>query len=242
MVFVKCEMEKIVLFHFLHFTKTISHFTFYILHFTFYILHFTSNISKMIVITNPIFIEDEINIIDSLFEEGLSLLHIRKPEFSVVEMAQFIHQIKVEFRSNLVLHSHHQMAENLGIGRIHFSEKDRKVKTLKTNYSKIFSTSTHSIEDFNSLNNDFDYAFLSPVFKSISKKNYHPEENLFEALKSRTNFNTKLIALGGIDSENIKKTLENGFDNVALLGTIWNHENPIKQFKLCQQIAHSYFL
>lgn len=197
----------------------------------------------MIVITNPSAISGEISIIDSLFEEGLSLLHIRKPEFYEVEMARFIDQLKVEFRSNLVLHSHHQLAEDFGINRIHFSEKGRKDShDFPTRFSKPcrYSTSTHSIEDFNSLGKDFEYAFLSPVFKSISKENYHPTEDLFDALKSRTNFNTKVIALGGIDAENIKRTLKSGFDNVALLGSIWNSENPVKQFKLCQQIAHSY--
>jgi thiamine-phosphate pyrophosphorylase len=197
----------------------------------------------MIVITNPSAISNEISIIDSLFEEGLSLLHIRKPEFSEVEMAHFINQLKVEFRSNLVLHSHHQLAEGFGINRIHFSEKDRKNShDFPARFSKLcrYSTSTHSIEDFNSLKKDFEYAFLSPVFKSISKEEYYPVKDLFDALKSRTNFKTKVIALGGIDAKNIKRTLENGFDDVALLGSIWNSEKPIKQFKLCQQIAHSY--
>jgi thiamine-phosphate pyrophosphorylase len=196
----------------------------------------------MIVITNPSAIANEISIIDSLLEEGLSLLHIRKPDFSAIEMARLIHQIKLEFRSNLVLHSHHELAEDFGIKRIHFSQKDRKNSFSIRQHQKILSTSTHFIEDFNSLENDFDYAFLSPVFKSISKADYHPKENLFEALKRRTNHKTKVIALGGIDAENIAKTLENGFDNVALLGTIWNNKNPIKQFKLCQQIAQSYLV
>ena len=35
----------------------------------------------MIVITNPFAIADEISIIDSLFEEGLFLLHFGKPDF-----------------------------------------------------------------------------------------------------------------------------------------------------------------
>jgi len=197
----------------------------------------------MIVITNPYFIEDEINIIHSLFEEGLFLLHIRKPDFSDVAMAQFIHQIKLEFRSKLVLHNHHELAEDFGITGIHFSEKDRKISfDYPARFSKPcrYTTSTHSIEDFNALENDFEYAFLSPVFKSISKENYHPEKDLFKEIKARKNYKTKVIALGGIDVENIEQTLENGFDNVALLGSIWNNENPIKQFKLCQKIVHSY--
>jgi thiamine-phosphate pyrophosphorylase len=196
----------------------------------------------MIVITNQSAIPDEIKIIDSLFEEGLPLLHIRKPDFSEFEMASFIHQIKLEYRAKLVLHNHHDLAENFGINRIHFPEKERKQSdNLPARFLKACrykSTSTHSINEFNVLEN-FDYAFLSPVFKSISKEDYHPKENFFEALKSRTNFNTKVIALGGIDFENIEKTLENGFDDVALLGSIWKNENPIKQFKLCQKIVRS---
>ncbi|CAC9972712.1 thiamine phosphate synthase [Flavobacterium panici] len=199
----------------------------------------------MIVITNRFFIEDEIRILHSLFEEGLSLLHVRKPDFSELEMAQFIHQIKIEFRDRIVLHNHHLLAEDFGINTIHFSEKERnRIHDFPARFPKPcrynFSTSTHSIEDFNSLENDFDYAFLSPVFKSISKENYGPKTDLFEALKSRTNYETKVIALGGIDLQNIQKTIENGFDDIALLGTIWNNENPIKQFKLCQQIVLSY--
>ncbi|SHM82258.1 thiamine phosphate synthase [Flavobacterium chilense] len=199
----------------------------------------------MLVISNPFAVANEIKIIHSLFEEGLSLLHIRKPDFSKLEMAAFIHQIKLEYRNKLVLHHHHALAEDFGINRIHFSENERKDSLEFAPFfkpDKYKSTSTHAIEDFNSLENEFEHAFLSPVFKSISKENYHPKINLFEALKSRTNFKTKVIALGGIDPDNIAKTLENGFDNVALLGTIWNHENPIKQFKLCQQIVHSYSL
>jgi thiamine-phosphate pyrophosphorylase len=194
----------------------------------------------MIVITNPSAIANEISSIDSLFSEGLSLLHIRKPGFTVIEMAQFIDQIKPEYRDRLVLHQHHDLAEDFGINRIHFSEKERRNSSFVYSERKTFSTSIHSIEDFNSLENDFDYAFLSPVFTSISKENYHPKINLFEALKSRTNHNTEVIALGGISSENIRKTLENGFEDAALLGSIWNNENPIKEFKLCQQIALSY--
>ncbi|MCC9018366.1 thiamine phosphate synthase [Flavobacterium lipolyticum] len=195
----------------------------------------------MIVITNPSAIANEISILDSLFEEGLALLHIRKPDFSEIEMATFIHQIKLENRNKLVLHNHPILAEDFGINRIHFSEKERKDNTLISSEGKSFSTATHSIEDFNSLSSAFNYAFLSPVFKSISKEDYHPKTNLFEALNSRTNHRTKVIALGGIDAKNIQKTLENGFDDVALLGSIWKNENPIKQFKLCQQIVQSHF-
>jgi thiamine-phosphate pyrophosphorylase len=193
----------------------------------------------MIVITNPSAITNEIGLIDSLFEEGLSLLHIRKPDFSEIETAKFIHHIKHEYRQNLVLHHHHEIAADFGINRIHFSETQRKTIDPAVISNMVLSTSTHSIQDFNALENIFEYAFLSPVFPSISKKNYSSETNLFEEIKQRENFNTKTVALGGIYSDNIEQSLQNGFDDIALLGTIWNSPNAIKNFKLCQKIVLS---
>lgn len=196
----------------------------------------------MIVITNPFSVGNEIQILHSLLEEGLSSLHIRKPDFSALEMARFLHEIKLDFRDKLILHNHHELAEDFGIERFHFSEKERKnLAQFPARFSKpcrYKSTATHSIEDFNSLEN-FDYAFLSPVYKSISKENYLPRKDLFEELKLRTNQHTKVVALCGIDSENICEVLKKGFDDIALLGSIWKNENPLKQFKLCQKIVLS---
>lgn len=193
----------------------------------------------MIVISNPTAVVNEIKTIHTLFENGLELLHIRKPEFSEEEMKAFVAAIGLEFRNRLVLHSYHHLAEELGINRIHFSSTNRSDKFLKPARFKL-STSSHSIEEFNRLPKDFDYAFLSPVFKSISKENYEPKTNWATEIKKRTNFQTKLIGLGGIQDTNLHQALQLGFDEVALLGSIWNSENPIQNFKLCQQIVLSY--
>lgn len=199
----------------------------------------------MIVISNPTAIANEINTIHTLFERGLELFHVRKPEFSAEEMKAFVTAIGLEFRNRLVLHNHHHLAEDLEINRLHFTEKMRKEIDPETLYhyneKRIhLSTSVHTIEAFNDLRIFFQYAFLSPVFASISKSNYQSDINLLEAIQNRSNHQTKLVALGGIESSNIQKTLAAGFDEVALLGSIWNTNNPIENFKLCQQIVLTY--
>ncbi|TDE47001.1 thiamine phosphate synthase [Flavobacterium rhamnosiphilum] len=194
----------------------------------------------MILISNPISVPNEISLIHSLFAEGLELLHVRKPDFSETEMKAFLSEIGLEFRTKLVLHNHHHLADELNINRFHFSEKERTNPFRVSNLERIISTATHSIEDFNALENDFEYAFLSPIYPSISKPDYVSKINYLEEIKNRINFSTKLVALGGISAENIQQTLANGFDDIALLGTIWNSNNPIENFKLCQQIALSY--
>mgnify|MGYP003610397082 CR=1 FL=1 len=199
----------------------------------------------MIVITNPISTANEISIIHSLFENGLELLHIRKPNFSVAEMKAFLLEIKSDFRQQLVLHSHHQLASGFGINRIHFTEKMRvetSEESLEKRKEKEFklSTSIHEMADFEKLSNVFDYAFFGPVFESISKPDYVSNLDFKKELMQRKNYKTALVAVGGITSERIKTALEYGFEEVALLGTIWNNTNPIENFKLCQQIVLSY--
>jgi thiamine-phosphate pyrophosphorylase len=206
----------------------------------------------MIVLSNPIATENEIDTIHQLFELGLELFHIRKPNYSESEMKNFIGEIKMEFRTRLVLHNHHRLAKKFGINRIHFTEKARNeiynpitklTKPPKNPFQKMvkrgfhLSTSVHEILSFNHLETVFEYAFLSPVFPSISKEDYYPLEDLFIEIKKRTNPNTRLIALGGISSKNGKLALTNGFDDLALLGAIWNSNNPIENFTICQQIA-----
>lgn len=203
----------------------------------------------MIVISNPIVVTNEINIIHTLFEEGMVLFHVRKPNFRISEMKQFLLTINLKYRQRLVLHSHHHLAKEFDIKRIHFSESERKATLMNSNKVSFdtfkgeefrLSTSVHTIEDFNSLDDSFSYAFLSPVFPSISKENYTPKIDLFEEIKKRENFRTQLVALGGMNSNTINKTLENGFDKVALLGAIWNSQDPIQNFKSCKKIAQSF--
>lgn len=199
----------------------------------------------MIIISNPTPQVGEIETIHSLFENGLKLLHVRKPEFTKLEMEVFVSAIRQEYRNQLSLHSHHQLAKAFGINRIHFTEKKRNEtseKCLKEWKERGFklSTSIHRMIDFEKLSTVFDYAFFGPVFESISKPKYASDIDFKKKLEQRKNNETSLVALGGITSDKIKTALEYGFDDVALLGTIWNSNNPIENFKQCQKTDLSY--
>lgn len=179
-----------------------------------------------IILSNPVSLSNEIQIIHQLLDDGLELLHIRKPDYSEADYRSFLTCIHSYYRNKLVLHQFHSLAKEFGINRLHFTTQKRKETTDWNQYSEfLLSTSIHSIEEFNDLPNCFEYAFLSPVFPSISKVGYVSEKNLFAEVKKRTNFHTKLIALGGITAENGKWTMENGFDGVAMLGAIWESNN-----------------
>lgn len=153
----------------------------------------------LIVISNPLPIKGEHQIINQLFDEGLEIFHFYKPSFSKEETENFIQQVSVEYRNRIVLHSH---------------------------YFKF-----HSLKELEDCKEKYDYAFLSPIFDSISKGGYKSNYDLSEIKDFFKNRNEKIIALGGIDEDKIDTVKELGFSGIALLGAIWQSENPIDKFK-----------
>lgn len=189
----------------------------------------------IIIITPEEIIENETEIINELFQEGLDLLHIRKPFINSEEMTDFIQKINSKFHHQLVLHNHYNLAKDYTISRFHFREIDRRNDLYKSFSDKTISTSVHDIESFNDLSEEWEYAFISPVFPSISKKGYGENSTILNDIKSLDNPNVKLIALGGINEKNINEAFESGADGVALLGGIWKNDQPLNVFKKCRQ-------
>jgi len=190
----------------------------------------------ILVITPETMIQNETEIINQMFQEGLDLLHIRKPKISREEMKNFLYRIDEEVYPQLVLHGYGDLGKDHHISRLHFREADRNAGIYKSHIGKnILSTSVHNMETYNALGKEWEYSFFSPVFPSISKKGYGEDSSLIEELKYRTNQEVKLIALGGINENNICKVFENGADGAALLGAVWNSDQPLNMFKKCRQ-------
>ncbi|MDD5571175.1 MAG: thiamine phosphate synthase [Bacteroidales bacterium] len=185
---------------------------------------------KYAVISSPSEFPDEIEIIDSLFKEGLEIFHLRKPDYNLSQFEELIEKIYEKYHRKIVIHSNYELIEKYNLKGIHFSLKNINIKNLKINPARKYSISAsfHSLDEFYKYGNKFDYAFISPVFNSISKKDYkseitHDEINKF--LKSEKK-QCRVFALGGIDENNVEIIKELGFDGFATLGAIWNKSFP----------------
>ncbi|WP_158605979.1 thiamine phosphate synthase [Taibaiella sp. KBW10] len=190
----------------------------------------------MIIITHPETIDEEAFWINALLDHGLERLHIRKPGYTAAAIDGLIRQIDARYYDRLVLHQQHQLAGAFGMSRTHYTEEQRNDTTfMDADQALILSTSVHTIEAFNGLNKRFSYAFMSPVYESISKPGYRPATDLWTQIKQRTNTAVALVALGGISPANIAATLNGGFDEVALMGSIWKQkQSPLAVYQQCR--------
>ena len=128
---------------------------------------------KLIVITTPQFFEGEAAAVTSLFQNGLEILHLRKPGASAEEMGNFLLQLPMEYMPRIVTHEQFQLASVFGLKGIHLNGRNPQIPS---GYKGHVSRSCHSLEEVLKHKSDCNYVFLSPIYDSISKEGYSCEQ------------------------------------------------------------------
>lgn len=192
---------------------------------------------KLIVITTPQYFVEEDQIITALFEEGLDILHLRKPDTAPVYAERLLTLIPEKYHKRIVVHDHFYLKNEYKLKGIHLSHRNPLVPD---NYSGHISASCHTLEEVAADKNTCDYVFLSPIFDSISKEGYasaFTPEKIREAVQQGI-IDKKVIALGGVNKENILRVKDFGFGGAAVLGDIWNRFNPAVDYNYRPLIDH----
>ncbi|MET3115168.1 thiamine-phosphate pyrophosphorylase [Pedobacter sp. CG_S7] len=190
---------------------------------------------EVIVISNPIAVANEAEIINNLFAAGLKRFHLRKPAYSKLQVIALLTLIQESYHQYIAIHQHHEIAKEFGIARLHYTGQRMKdtnpeLWQIQKENGNTLSASIHELGRLSTLNT-FDYVFYGPVFNSLSKPGYNsklPPE--FRLVKNPDT--PKVIALGGIDAGNLQQVKDKQFDGAAVLGAIWNKpEQALANFK-----------
>ena len=187
----------------------------------------------------PDFIEHEAKYINQLFEAGIDLLHLRKPNSNIEDCERLLQEIPQKWHSQIVVHDHFELCEKYQLHGIHLNRRNHQIpEGVKGSISR----SCHSLEEIkeifskhkehctqkkNSLQKEspiYQYVFLSPIFDSISKQGYtHSFSNKdLEDAAANGLINSKVIALGGITALYIPQLRAWNFGGAAFLGDVWN--------------------
>ena len=182
---------------------------------------------KLIVVTTPTFFVEEDKIITALFEEGLDVLHLRKPETPAMYSERLLTLIPDKYHRRIVTHEHFYLKEEFNLMGIHLNARNPKEPH---DYYGHISCSCHSVEEVKNRKHFYDYVFMSPIYDSISKVNYYSTytaEELREAQRAKI-IDSKVMALGGINEDNLLEIKDFGFGGAVVLGDLWN------KFDACQ--------
>ena len=175
---------------------------------------------KLILLTSPYFFVEEHQILNSLFDEGLNLLHLRKPNSEPVYNERLIKLINENYRKRIVIHDHFYMKDEYNLKGIHLNSNN---PILPPNYKGQLSCTCSNIDDLPKVKRNFNYVFLNNAYPSLNSKILNP---IFSKVIHTEPYNNvidkKVMALGSVSLKNIHQLRDFGFGGVVIYSDIWN--------------------
>ncbi|KAA6425036.1 MAG: thiamine monophosphate synthase [Trebouxia sp. A1-2] len=110
---------------------------------------------------------------------------------------------------------------------IHYTERSRPRPPLPPKDNVTISSAFHDLQQLDVKYGALDYAFLSPIFDSISKAGYQAAFDLDDLTTCIAACTIPLVALGGITAANIPQVKRLGFSGAAVLGSVWSSSDPV---------------
>lgn len=184
---------------------------------------------ELIAITPPYLYRGEGESITAMLLGGdYSRIHIRKPDATPAEIRALVGEIPPSLRTRLTLHDCFGIAAETGVGGVHLN---RRNPVAPDGWNGLLSRSLHTVAEAARLDPRFDYAFLSPIFPSISKSGYRATFDHVE-LRALLASKPNIYALGGVTHGRLASLASLGFHGAAMLGAAWRHPIDPAQFGL----------
>lgn len=213
---------------------------------------------KLIVISPEGDEAREVPALMAMLAAGLARYHVRKPAWSREKLAAWLRVLPERWRPRLVLHQHHDLVDEFGLGGRHWRADGTALleppaasmtpfgQTERAVPGSLSSRSCHDLATLRSSLGRYDAVLVGPVFASVSKQGHGPDgklnlNELYQLLRHRTSHqrHTEVVALGGLTPANAARCRNFGFDGVATLGSVWQSPDPVRAFTEIQSaLAH----
>lgn len=179
---------------------------------------------KLIVMTQTTFFVEEDKILSTLFEEGLDILHLYKPGAEPIYSERLLSLIDHDYHKRIMVHDHFYLKEEYNLKGIHLPTANA---TAPDDYRGSVSRTCHHIDELKAAKKQSDYVFLKTMFDSqtypADKRTLSVED--LEQASRKGLIDRKVIAMGGMNLDNLHIARELGFGGVLICGDLWNRFN-----------------
>lgn len=192
---------------------------------------------KLILMSTPYFFVEEHQILTALFDEGLELLHLRKPATEPVYSERLLSLLSDSCRKKIVVHDHFYLKNEYNLRGIHLNSRNPEPPRGYKGKSAAHAIpqrrswpKRRSMTTFCSLPS----STASP--KPITPPPFRKAE--LRDLGRRKVIDRKVMAMGGISIDNIGQLRDYGFGGAVVLGAIWNRFNMHTAADFKELISH----
>ncbi len=152
-----------------------------------------------------------------------------------------------QYNAILIIDDYIELAIRIGASGVHLGKSDMPITEARALAPDgfIIGGTANTLEDMMSLAKDgVDYIGLGPFKFTQTKKKLSPVIGL-EGYKQRMSqfkdlgYRTPVVAIGGIDMQDIHALMDTQISGIALSGLILNAKDPVEQTQLILQLLHS---
>lgn len=195
-------------------------------------------IKGIYVIIDPDYISSEnpIDMTKKVLEGGAKIIQLRNKHDNVkqtIDWAEKITKLCSEYNAVSIINDRVDIASVSGADGVHLGQNDIYPDDVMkiTSNKLIIGTSNALIEEINiSEKNNSSYIAIGSIFPTNTKTNTRPAS--LELLKEAKSICSKpIVAIGGINQQNIESVIETGIDSVCIATAITLAKDPEKTTK-----------
>jgi thiamine-phosphate pyrophosphorylase len=186
-----------------------------------------------ILITNRKICEAKLaDIISQAIDGGVETVQLREKDLSSVELyvlASEIREITMEKGANLIINDRVDIALAVDADGVHLGWKSLGIGLVRKmiGHEKLIGFSAHNLQEAKKAEDSgADYVTISPIFDTVYKDYFVEPLGTEKIGKIKEEIDIPVIALGGINENNVNGVLENGAYGIAVISAILQSEDP----------------
>lgn len=185
---------------------------------------------KLFIITNRKLVKKRslTDVIDRAVKGGADAVILREKDLSTEELYKLALELKLIINNKipLIINGNLEVYENIAASGIHLSY-DEFMKCEDTNY-RLIGSSIHSLEEGLFVQKKgADYVLAGHIFKTACKQGI--DGRGLDYLQQICNeLRIPVIAIGGIEKNNVKSIIEAGAFGIAVMSSVMEAEKPEK--------------
>lgn len=161
---------------------------------------------------------------------GVTIVQLREKNIDskdFYEQALRVKRVTDKYNIPLIINDRVDIALAVGADGVHVGQEDLSCSVIKRNISKnlIVGVSVHNVEEAMRAELDgADYIGCGAVFNTSTKENTK-KLKIEELLKIKENVKIPVVAIGGINEENIEELYDSNIDGIAVVSAILSKDN-----------------
>ena len=175
---------------------------------------------------------DPIDIAEAALRGGARMLQLRdkdRDKGESIPLAESLQKLCQEAKASLIINDHADVAAIVGSAGIHVGQTDLPVSEARKvlTHSQVVGRSNHEIEELpESEEMGADHVAFGPIYPTGTKDVGYDPQGIARLLLAREASKTPLVAIGGINSENVVPVIEAGADAICVTAAVGAARDP----------------